>query len=165
MIYTLFPHMQTAVFPMKRLISPQTALYYIGLWTTKTKIVQLRCRLDHSSVLISHDLSRLVGKPTICIGENKDADQLRGNREADQRLCFRYSDSTIPLLLKSKNFKLLALFCACTGRFVSDLFRNHMVGFSTRRLIYFDLQEHLSRIQDFSTGIEITLSKQNKCPA
>ena len=29
-----------------------------------------------------------MGKPTICIGENKDADQLRGNREADQRLCF-----------------------------------------------------------------------------
>ena len=41
-------------------------------------------------------------KPTICIGENKGADQLRGNREADQRLCFRYSDSTIPLLLKSE---------------------------------------------------------------
>ena len=39
-------------------------------------------------------------KPTICIGENKDADQLRGNREADQRLCFRYSDSTVPLLSK-----------------------------------------------------------------
>ena len=43
-----------------------------------------------------------MGKPTICIVENKDADQLRGNREADQRLCFRYSDSIIPLLLKSK---------------------------------------------------------------
>ena len=43
-----------------------------------------------------------MGKPTICICENKDADQLRGNREADQRLCFRYSDSTIPLLLKSE---------------------------------------------------------------
>ena len=43
-------------------------------------------------------LSPLMGKPTICIGENKDADQLRGNREADQRLCFRFSDSTIPLL-------------------------------------------------------------------
>ena len=40
--------------------------------------------------------------PTICICENKDADQLRGNREADQRLCFRYTDSTIPLLSKSK---------------------------------------------------------------
>ena len=43
-----------------------------------------------------------MGKPTIRIGENKDADQLRGNREADQRLCFRYSDSAIPLLLKSE---------------------------------------------------------------
>ena len=41
-------------------------------------------------------------KPTICIGDNKDADQLRGNREADQRLCFRYSDSTLPLLLKTE---------------------------------------------------------------
>ena len=26
-------------------------------------------------------------KPTICICENKDADQLRGYREADLRLC------------------------------------------------------------------------------
>ena len=40
------------------------------------------------------------GKTTIYIGE--DADQLRGNREADQRLCFRYSGSTIPPLLKCK---------------------------------------------------------------
>ena len=47
-------------------------------------------------------MSRLMGKPTICIGENKDADQLRGNREADQRLYFRFSDSTIPPLLKSE---------------------------------------------------------------
>ena len=36
-------------------------------------------------------------KPTFCICENKDADQLRGNREADQRLCIRYIDSTILL--------------------------------------------------------------------
>ena len=41
-------------------------------------------------------------KPTFCICENKDADQLRGNREADQRLCVRYIDSTIPLLSKSE---------------------------------------------------------------
>ena len=41
-------------------------------------------------------------KPAFCICENKDADQLRGNREADQRLCFRYPDSTIPLLPKSE---------------------------------------------------------------
>ena len=49
-----------------------------------------------------NDMSRPMGKPKICIGENKGADQLRGNREADQRLCFRYSDSTIPSLLNSK---------------------------------------------------------------
>ena len=36
------------------------------------------------------------------IGENKGADQLRGNREADQHLCFRYMDSTLPVLHKSK---------------------------------------------------------------
>ena len=45
-------------------------------------------------------MSRVMGKPTFCICENKDADQLRGNREADQRLYFRYLDSTIPLLPK-----------------------------------------------------------------
>ena len=48
------------------------------------------------------DMSRVVRKPAFCICENKDADQLRGNREADQRLCFRYMESTIPLLPKSE---------------------------------------------------------------
>ena len=36
------------------------------------------------------------------ICENKDADQLRGYREAEQRLCFCYIGSTIPLLPKYK---------------------------------------------------------------
>ena len=43
-----------------------------------------------------------MGKQTICICENKDADQLRGKHEADLRLCFRYTDCTLPLLLKSE---------------------------------------------------------------
>ena len=43
-----------------------------------------------------------MGKPTVCIGKNKDTDQFCGNREPDQRLCFRYMDSTLPLLSKSK---------------------------------------------------------------
>ena len=47
-------------------------------------------------------MSRDVRKPDFCICENKDADQLRGDREADQRLCFRYTDNTIPLLPKSE---------------------------------------------------------------
>ena len=38
--------------------------------------------------------------PAFCICENKDTDQLGGNREADQRLCFRYTDSKISLLPK-----------------------------------------------------------------
>ena len=56
--------------------------------------VSKSCSGDH--------MSHVVRKPAFCICENKDADQLRGNREADQRLCFRYTDSTIPLLSKSK---------------------------------------------------------------
>ena len=39
-------------------------------------------------------------KPDFCICENKDTDQLRGNREADQRLCFHYIDSTFPVVSK-----------------------------------------------------------------
>ena len=35
-----------------------------------------------------------------------------------------------------RNFKL-QLFCDCTGRFVSDLFRNHIVGFPKRRFIFY----------------------------
>ena len=47
-------------------------------------------------------MSRVVRGPDFCICEKKDADQLRGNHEADRRLCFRYADSTIPLLPKSE---------------------------------------------------------------
>ena len=69
-------------------------------------------------------------KPDFCICENKDADQLRGNHEADQHLCFRYIDSTIPLLSSLRNFKPLAIFCGCTARFVSDLVGNPEDRFS-----------------------------------
>ena len=51
-------------------------------------------------VLALNHMSLVMRKPGFCIFENKDVDQLRGNREADQRLCFRYTDSTIPLLSK-----------------------------------------------------------------
>ena len=94
------------------------------------------------------DMSHRMGKPTICIGENKGADQLRSNREADQRLCFRYMDSTIPLLFQRLIifcvqsslcrtwsepkllvlthrliwiFKPLSIFCGHADRFLSDL--------------------------------------------
>ena len=35
-------------------------------------------------------ISRVMRKHDFCICEHKDADQLRGYRTADQRLCFRY---------------------------------------------------------------------------
>ena len=50
--------------------------------------------------------SRIVRKPAFRICENKDADQLRGNRKADQGLCFHYEASTIPLLPK---YEILSL--------------------------------------------------------
>ena len=52
--------------------------------------------------IVNDYLSLVMRKPAFCICENKDADQLRGNREAEQRLCFRYTDSKIPLLPKSE---------------------------------------------------------------
>ena len=74
--------------------------------------LRLRFRM-YAKVRFSHDvayfkqdvlyrLSSVVRKPAFCMCENKGADQLRGYREADQRLCFRYIDSTIPLLSKSE---------------------------------------------------------------
>ena len=62
----------------------------VGFLITKLKLFELCQKKTY--------LSRVLRKPTFCICENKDADQLRGDREADQRLCFRYIDSTIPLL-------------------------------------------------------------------
>ena len=47
-------------------------------------------------------LSPVVRKPDFCLCENKGVDQLRSNCEADQRLCFRYMDSTISHILKSQ---------------------------------------------------------------
>ena len=41
-------------------------------------------------------------KPDFCLCKNKGTDQLRSNWEADQGLCFCYTDSAISLLLKSE---------------------------------------------------------------
>ena len=46
-------------------------------------------------------------KPAFLICKNTVADQVYGNRAANQRLCFRYIDSTIPLLPKSEISSLL----------------------------------------------------------
>ena len=94
-------------------------VYKVGDLNTKPQRLQavLQAIVDSSLSYCTHDklqptnimesctgqyMSRLMRKPTICICENKDADQLCGYRKADQRLCFRYTDSTLPFLLKSE---------------------------------------------------------------
>ena len=57
--------------------------------------------------LVLHvSMSLVVRKTCFLHAKNKETGQLCGNREADQRLCFRYTDSKIPLLPKSKISRL-----------------------------------------------------------
>ena len=66
-------------------------------------------------------MSCIMRRTAFRICENKGADQL--HTSADQHFCFRYKDSTIPQLPKSKILSLdLAIFCNCTARFVSGVF-------------------------------------------
>ena len=60
------------------------------------------CSDIYAKLSINYYMSHVVRKPVFCKCKNKDADQLRGNREADQRLCFCHMDSKIPLLSKSE---------------------------------------------------------------
>ena len=74
-------------------------------------------------------------KPTICIDENKVADQLGSNCEADQRLCLRYTDSTIPLLSKSKISSLNRSSVTVQAGLCRTWSETQIVGFLTHRLI------------------------------
>ena len=80
-------------------------------------------------------LSLCVRKPTICMGENKDADQLRGNREADQRLCFRYTDSTFPPLLIPKFSRFWVSSVTVQAGLCWTWSETQIVGFVMHRLI------------------------------
>ena len=73
------------------------------IWT----IYDNKLPLSYPMVLKTY-MSLVMRKPAFCICENKDADQLRSNCTADQRLCFRYIDSrpTIPLLPRSEILSL-----------------------------------------------------------
>ena len=65
--------------------------------TTTSQNGQVNSLLSFPTMDSNH-MSSLIRKPAFCICENKGADLLRGDRAADQHLCFRYIDSTIPLL-------------------------------------------------------------------
>ena len=83
-----------------------------------TVFVCMEVCIIRNYIHIYRQISRIMRKPAFCICKSKDADQLCGNRTADQRLCFRYTDSTIPLLPKSK------ISSGCKARFMSDLVGN-----------------------------------------
>ena len=90
--------------------------YAAHIRTTKMQIIL------HILISITKMLNEpRYGKSAFCICENKDA---------DQRLCFRYTDTTIPLLSKSENFQPLAIFCGCTAWFVWNLVGNPEDRFS-----------------------------------
>ena len=89
-------------------------------------------RLYKLSVL---HMSRVVRKTAFCICENKDADQLRGNREADQRLCFRFTESTIPLLSKSEISSLYPSSVAVQPSLCGTWSETPKTGFLTTKLI------------------------------
>ena len=80
-------------------------------------------------------MSRVVRKPAFCICQNKDADQLRGNRKADQRLCFRYSDSTIPLPPMYENSSLWPHCLTVQPSLCLTWLETPKTGFLTTRLI------------------------------
>ena len=78
-------------------------------------------------------------KPAFCICENKGTDQLRGNRETDQRLCFRYMDSTAPLLPKSEFSSLWPSSVAVQPGLCLTWSETPKTGFLTTRLNWNEL--------------------------
>ena len=74
--------------------------------------------LNYGMALWLIDFEPRLEKTNVCRCENKDADQLRGNRKADQRLCFRYLDSTIPLQFPASSHLqwLYSLVCVRPGQ-------------------------------------------------
>ena len=82
------------------------------------------------------NMSRVMRKPDFCICENKDADQLSGNREADLRLWFRYTDSTIPLLPIYEISSLYPSSVTVQTGLCRTSSETPKTGFLTTRLIY-----------------------------
>ena len=76
-------------------------------------------------------------KPAFCMCKNKGADQLRSKHVAEQRICFGYIDSTIPLFPKSQISS-----CGCMW-FVLDLVGNpeYRFSFETARIVNLQRRE------------------------
>ena len=110
---------------------------YIGLFCLFTKPIGIHMKCIPLPAEVSSYFSLVVRKPAFCICENKDADRLRGNREADLRLCFRYIDNTTPLLPKSRISSLWPSSLAVQPGLCRTWSETPKTGFLTTRLILF----------------------------
>ena len=106
--------------------------------------------------LCFYHMSRDMRKPDLCICENKDADQPRGDREADQRLCLRYTDSTIPLLPKFEISNLLPSSLAVQPGLCRTWSETPNTIFLTSRLICFQIKM-VSKTQCKESGLNISV--------
>ena len=84
------PHKLVCMFKVRisfRLLWKKYTCMYVKLSKFMTKRDNL---LNSSLTFLQHrnNMSHRMGKSTICIGENKGADQLRGNCEADHAFVF-----------------------------------------------------------------------------
>ena len=94
-------------------------------------------------------------KTGFCICENKDADQLRDDREADQRLCFRYKESTIPLLPKSEISSLKPSSVSVQPGLCLIWSETPKTGFLRMRLIFRWLQQIFQGLNFIISGVVV----------
>ena len=110
--------------------------------------------------MIDHyNLSRVMRKPAFCICENKDADRLCSNCAADQRLCFRYTDSTIHLLHKAEISSLYQSSMVVQPGLCQTWSEIPKTGFLATRLISF--QEYLLLVIP-TIFVPMKVTRQNK---
>ena len=93
-------------------------------------------------------------KTVFCTSQNKGADQLRGNSAADQRLCFRFTDSAIPPLPKSEISS-----SSCTAQFVSDLVGNPKDRFSHDAAHFSEVLSSLPKLRHSYHSLYIYIKK------
>ena len=107
-------------------------------------------------------MSCIMKKSTLYICENK---KTQISCAADQRLCFRFTDSTIHFSSKIWNFKLLAFFRDCRDWLVSYLVGNPEDQFSCKVAHMFQLPVGLPPVlPDIKTELEKFLTTLENIP-
>ena len=86
-------------------------------------------RYNNTRLFVIENMNRVMRKFAFCLCENKNADHLRSNCAAEQRLYYN------PPTYLIRNFKPLAIFCRFTARFVSDLVGTSEDSYLASRLI------------------------------